>query len=124
MAQPTPLGLAHTGPRTTSGILWHEVPLVSLMQCLSQVLPVPYLSLRTGGERSLCASAAGSLCSMPSLACLLLQVPHLERRASQQPWLRERGGLGLQPRQQTWKDLRLSANKAQIEARSSDRSQG
>ena len=47
---------------------------------------------------------------------------HLEKRARQGPWLREPGGLGLQPREQTWKDLRLLANKAQIEARSSDRS--
>lgn len=55
--------------------------------------------------------------------CIKFQVPHLEKRASQS--LAERAcSLGLKPGRQAWKDWRLLANKAQIEARVSDRSQG
>lgn len=47
----------------------------------------------------------------------------MEKRASQS--LAERAcSLGLKPGRQAWKDWRLLANKAQIEARVSDRSQG
>lgn len=54
----------------------------------------------------------------------MLQMPHLEKRASQEPWLKECGGLRLMPAEQIWRDLRLLVNKAQIEAGSADGSQG
>lgn len=58
--------------------------------------------------------------------CLLYapDAPFGKERASQEPWLRECGGLGLMPAEQIWRDLRLLVNKAQIEASSADGSQG
>ena len=91
--------------------------LLYLVRCLSQMLCGPFLSLRMEGQRSLCVSPAESLFSMPS-GRHSAPGAHLEKRACQGPWLRECGSLGLRPREQTWKDLELLANKAQIEAKS------
>lgn len=78
---------------------------------------------RAEGERSLRVSADRSclLCPGPWVT---LQVACLEKRASRELWLREHGGRGLKPGEQTWKDLRMLANKAQREASSSDRNRG
>ncbi|KAK2106419.1 hypothetical protein P7K49_015933 [Saguinus oedipus] len=85
----------------------------------------PCLGPRTEEERSLGVHTDGDLITiMPSALHYTPLLSHLEKTASQEPCLRDCGSFGLKPGEQTWKDFKLLANTAQIEARSSGRNWG
>lgn len=123
MAQPTHLEYARTLPWATFVISWYDILFVPTALCLNQLLYVPFL-VAGQRERRAFQSVLAEACSPYPGSWVMLQVPHVEKRASQEPWLREHGSQGWKPGEQTWRDLRTLANKAQREANSFARNWG